>query len=175
MYNRALNDYELIYLVQDQQDMMALELLFNKYDFFIHKKISQFFIFDSDREDFHQEGLIMLNKAILSFKDNFNKTFMRYFEVILDRKFINLTKQKKRYKNHVYEMLEAAIHTPIYIEETVAIEPVSKFKSALEESIYKRYFIQEQSIDYIAQETNLESKQVYNAIYRIKKKLSQSL
>ena len=51
-YTIKPNDYEV--LVQDQQDMMALELLFEKYDKFIHKKISQFYIFDADRDDFHQ-------------------------------------------------------------------------------------------------------------------------
>ena len=42
MSYKAYNDYELIYMVQDQQDMMALDILFTKYDKFIHKKISQF-------------------------------------------------------------------------------------------------------------------------------------
>ncbi|PKK87336.1 MAG: hypothetical protein CVV63_01375 [Tenericutes bacterium HGW-Tenericutes-8] len=176
MYYKAYNDYELIYLVQDQQDMMALELLFEKYDKFIHKKISQFYIFDSDREDFHQEGLIMLHKAVLTFKDTFNKTFMRYFETILERKFINLANKKKRYIKEIDVLIDEAKHTPLYIEET-EYKPIEKvhFKSPLEEEIYVRYFLNQQKISDIAMRHALDPKQVYNAIYRIKKKLSQSI
>ena len=35
----AHNDYELIYLVQDQNDMVALEVIFDKYNKFIYKKV----------------------------------------------------------------------------------------------------------------------------------------
>lgn len=176
MYYKAYNDYELIYLVQDQQDMMALDLLFEKYNKFIHKKISQFYIFDSDRDDFHQEGLIMLHKAVLTFKDSFNKTFMRYFETILERKFINLTNKRKRYTCQMDLMVEEASRQPLYTEE-VEMEPIKpmQFKSALEEEIYVRYFINQQKIADIASRHSLDPKQVYNAIYRIKKKLSQSV
>ena len=45
---------------------------------------------------FHQEGLIMLHKAVITFKPEFNKTFMRYFEVLLERKFINLLRKRQR-------------------------------------------------------------------------------
>ncbi|MDY0210463.1 MAG: sigma factor [Acholeplasma sp.] len=176
MYYKAYNDYELIYLVRDQQDMMALELMFEKYDKFIHKKISQFYIFDSDREDFHQEGLIMLHKAILTFKDGFNKTFLRYFETILERRFINLTNKRKRYHNQMTLLVDEAKRAPLYIEEEPlrSFKPIS-FKSPLEEEIYTCYFLHQEKIPQIAKKYDLDSKQVYNAIYRIKKKLSQSV
>lgn len=176
MYYKAYNDYELIYLVQDQQDMMALELLFEKYDKFIHKKISQFYIYDADRDDFHQEGLIVLHKAVMTFKDTYNKTFMRYFETILERKFINLANKKKRYVKEIELLINEAKVAPIYIEEQT-YQPMRnmQFKSPLEEEIYVRYFLNQQKISDIAQRHRLDPKQVYNAIYRIKKKLSQSL
>ncbi len=175
MSYKAYNDYELIYMVQDQQDMMALDILFTKYDKFIHKKISQFYIFDSDRDDFYQEGLISLHKAILSFKDTFNKTFMRYFETVLERKFINLNQKRKRYHQEMDHLLSEAKYMPICVEED-ACENYQKqaFKSALEEAIYDAYFRQNQKIPSIARTYQLDPKQVYNAIYRIKKKLTQT-
>ncbi|MBM7452891.1 RNA polymerase sporulation-specific sigma factor [Acholeplasma morum] len=176
MNYKAYNDYELIYLVRDQQDMMALEIMFEKYDKFIHKKISQFYVFDSEREDFHQEGLIMLHKAILTFKESFNKTFFKYFETILERKFINLTNKRKKYYNQIDTLIDEARRAPLFIEEEPKeyFRPLC-FKSPLEEEIYRSYYLNQESISSIANRTNLASKQVYNAIYRIKKKLSQSM
>lgn len=175
MSYKAYNDYELIYMVQDQQDMVALDILFTKYDKFIHKKISQFYIFDSEREDFYQEGLISLHKAVMTFKDTYNKTFMRYFETILERKFINLNQKRKRYHQEMDQMVLEAQYMPICIEE----EPIQMyhkqaFKSALEEAIYDAYFKENLKIPSIARTYQLDPKQVYNAIYRIKKKLTQT-
>ena len=172
----AYNDYELIYLVQDQQDMMALEVIFDKYDKFIHKKVLSFHIYDSDKEDFHQEGLIILHKAVITFKPDFNKTFMRYFEVLLERKYINLLKARKKKYQFEASLIEEEMMKPKYIlfEDPVTYEiPKVTFKSQIEQEIYKRYYIDGLKIESIAEDLNLNTKQVYNAIYRIKKKLSQ--
>jgi len=175
MSYKAYNDYELIYMVQDQQDMMALDILFTKYDKFIHKKISQFYIFDSEREDFYQEGLISLHKAIMSFKDTYNKTFMRYFETVLERKFINLNQKRKRYQQEMDNLVNEAKYMPICVEEQASEQYAKQvFKSALEEAIYEAYFKENQKIPSIARTYQLDPKQVYNAIYRIKKKLTQT-
>ena len=64
---------------------------------------------------------------------------------------------------------------PICVEED-ACENYQKqaFKSALEEAIFDAYFRQNQKIPSIARTYQLDPKQVYNAIYRIKKKLTQT-
>ncbi len=174
MSYKAYNDYELIYMVQDHQDMMALDILFTKYDKFIHKKISQFYVFDSDRDDFYQEGLISLHKSILTFKDSYNKTFMRYFETVLERKFINLNQKRKRYRQEMDHLIQEAKYLPLCVEETHETYQKQSFKSPLEEAIYDAYFKENQKITSIARTYQLDPKQVYNAIYRIKKKLTQT-
>jgi len=64
-----MNDYELIYLVQNHQDGIALEFLFDKYKLLIWKYIHQYEVPYYEREDFFQEGLIMLHKAVLRFDE----------------------------------------------------------------------------------------------------------
>ncbi|CCV65317.1 MAG: sigma-70 family RNA polymerase sigma factor [Paracholeplasma sp.] len=175
-YYYAHNDYELIYLVQDQQDMVALDVIFAKYDRFIYKKILSFHIYGSEQDDFHQEGLIVLHRAVMTFKPEYNKTFMRYFEVLLERKFINLTKARKRKYECESYLIQEEMTKPKYLffEEPVEyVIPKISFKSDIEQQIYEAYYQKGSKIEEIAGELDLNTKQVYNAIYRIKKKLTQ--
>ena len=60
MSYKAYNDYELLYLVNNQQDMVALDILLKKYEKFIYKKINSFFPRSKDVDDYYQEGLLSL-------------------------------------------------------------------------------------------------------------------
>lgn len=173
----AHNDYELIYLVQDQNDMVALEVIFDKYNKFIYKKVRMFHIYDSDMDDFHQEGLIMLHKAVITFKPEFNKTFMRYFEVLLERKFINLLRKRQRKYFNEEQLIQLEMTKPlcVYEEPVEFIAPCISFKSDKEKCIYEYYYLKGYKIEEIAVMLALNVKQVYNTIYRIKKKLTQKL
>ena len=61
---------------------------------------------------FTKEGLIVLHKAVMTFKDTYNKTFMRYFETILERKFINLANKKKRYVKEIELLINEGKSSP---------------------------------------------------------------
>lgn len=94
-----MNDYELIYLVQNHRDGIALEYLFKKYKLLIWKYIHMYDVPYYERDDFLQEGYLMLNKAINLFDESKNKTFTRYFELILKRKFWALLKKAAKIRN----------------------------------------------------------------------------
>ncbi|MGI6360511.1 MAG: sigma-70 family RNA polymerase sigma factor [Acholeplasmatales bacterium] len=165
---KAYNDYELLYMVKEG-DTVALDILLKKYELFIYKKVYSFFYHD-ESGDYFQEGVLCLYKAIETFDESYNKTFMRYFEVIINRHFINIYKKNKRY----YEMLES-YRNELLIEETEnkIIEEDIKiiFKSSLEQKVYEMFYLNNKKVKEIAEELNLEVKQIYNAIYRIKSKL----
>ncbi|MDL2292295.1 hypothetical protein LJC17_01685 [Acholeplasma sp. OttesenSCG-928-E16] len=168
--NKATNDYELIYLVQSHQDGVALEYMFKKYERMIWKYIILFQVDEKDKDDFFQEGLILLNKAILLFSERYNKTFTRYFELIVRRHIIYL--KNKSPKTLYYENLDLIAGNEYIVEEE---ELSFSFKTKLENTVYTKYFLKRERINTIALELKLTEKQVYNAIFRVKKKIKDSI
>ncbi len=160
-----MNDYELIYLVQNHQDGIALEFLFKKYEKLIWKYVHQYNVPYYEQDDFFQEGLLMLHKAIMTFDESKNKTFTRYFELILKRKFWALLKRLPKYE--IKEIPE--IQGGYLLQEEEIIIP--DLKSKLELDIFEMYFVRNEKISDISKKTGYQVKQIYNAIYRIKDKI----
>lgn len=165
---KAYNDYELLYLVKEK-DTVALDILLKKYERFIYKKVYSFFFHDDG--DYFQEGVLCLYKAIETFDDRYNKTFMRYFEVILTRHFINIYNKNKRYLQMIESCKQAFLVQET--EEAMLEIPLERpiFKSQTEQKIYELYYINNKKVKEISGLLNLNAKQIYNAIYRIKHKL----
>lgn len=160
----VMNDYELIYLIQTDGCEHALAFMYQKYQRFIWKQVHMLHLEKKEYDDFHQEGLLMLYRAIGSFNEKYNKCFTRYFELILKRHFYHLMRGLPDYR--LYETTEFIKETVLFEEET----PYLSFESKLEADVHERYFIQRQSVQCIANETGYQAKQIYNAIYRIKAK-----
>jgi len=168
---KRYNDYELLYMVKENHCSIALDILLKKYQNFIYKKIHSFFFYEKYYDDYFQEGVICLLKAINSFEEKYNKTFMRYFEVILIRHYSCLHQKNKR----EWHGLQALKDDFVIGEETsnsYHYEKI-KFKSKLEQDVYELYYLKNKTITKIAEILTLNSKQVYNAIYRIKRKLKK--
>lgn len=163
--DKATNDYELIYLVQSHQDGVALEYLFKKYDKLIWKYIHLYNVPFYEQEDFHQEGKIILYQAITYFNEEKGKTLTKYFELILKRRFWRLIKELPN-----YNILEDYSQFGRYEEEKI-IFLEEDFKSDIEKYVFNAYFLENQSVSKIENETGYQKKQIYNAIYRIKEKL----
>ncbi len=168
------NDLELLYLIREgNQD--ALDIMFNKYKYFINKKIRDFNINAKSVEDFFQEGLITLNEAIRKYDESYNKTFFKFFELFLVRRFSTLLAKETRQ----YEIVEkfknkVLLDDQIVVREdtvTYVAENILDNFSSLEKEIYTLYFIENRTTDYISDKLDIPKKTVYNAVARIKSKL----
>ena len=86
-----MNDYELVYLIRTHSDSIAFDFLYQKYRRFIWKFIHLMHIESKEQDDFFQEGILTLYKAVETFPmKSKNKTFTRYFRINLTKTFLSL-------------------------------------------------------------------------------------
>lgn len=159
------NDYELIYLIRGENDHIALQYLFDKYERFIWKIIHLLNVTSYDHDDFIQEGTLIFYKAIQSFNEEKNKSFTRYFELILKRHFYQLLNKSPKY---VYDEYVIQQQTSYYIEENY--DDFLSTCSKIEKDVFDCYFIEQKSIQTIANQLKCSKKQIYNTIFRLKEK-----
>ncbi len=171
------NDYELIYMIKDNNDA-ALNLMYEKYTPFIYMIIRDMNIYDKYKDDFLQEGYMSLNDAIRTYDMNYNKTFYKYFEVILRRRYYRLYK--------TYSKLDVPVED---LELTLGDKPVIYNKDAsllfdrgfialdnkLEKDIYISLYKEGLSYKEVASKYNINIKKVYNTIQKIKKVLNKNI
>lgn len=165
---RRYNDYELIYLVQNEACEQALSLMISKYQLLIYKTLHLYNVNEVYFEDYVQESHILLYNIISKFDEKKGKTFTRFFELVLKRRVWYLKSIEPRYDN--YESLD-------YFSDTKSnYDEISKVNlTSLEKNVYERYYEQNQQISFIAKMEDKSSKQIYNAIYRIKEKYTNNL
>jgi RNA polymerase sporulation-specific sigma factor len=159
------NDYELLYLIRGENDHIALRYMFRKYEKLIFKNVHLLQIKNYEHEDFIQEGRIMFYKAIKTFDEHKNKTFTRYFELILKRHYYYL---KKKLPNYVFDEYLLNTYRCVYLEEDY--DDFLDNCSTFEKDIFQLYFIENKSVDTIKNILSCRAKQVYNTIYRLKEK-----
>lgn len=163
------NDNELLYLIKENSEE-ALEILIEKYHFCILSKIRDMNIDVASREDFLQEGLILLHKAIWLFVEEKNVTFYSYFHLLLTRKFIDLLRKQKREKKIMpFEMLEEyVIDTESHVEY---VKENNVHLSQFEQIIFQMRFLEEKKPKEIACILMLPIRKIYDGIDRIKRKM----
>ncbi len=175
---RNYNDFEIIDLIR-QGNEEALSLMFEKYRYLIAKIIIKFNLTD-EFDDYFQEGQMVLYRSVLKFDDSFNKTFTRYFESNYEHHLISAIRTRQRKQRFVVEKLPMLYVDSIqeaktdYYTET-EIKAVLDLLSNLEKSIFSLRFIQNLEVRKIAEIEGLDSKTVYNAIERIRKKIKLHL
>ena len=86
------NDNELLYLIAENDDD-AKNILINKYKPLIYKYAKKISKNLNEIDDYIQEGLLCVIKAINTFKDNYPFSFNNYLNILLKRKFIDLAKK----------------------------------------------------------------------------------
>ena len=164
------NDYELLYLIREKSDE-ALEIMYRKYTPLIRKRILDFRI-QVNHEDFFQEGLLALDIAIRRYIDLYDKTFNKYFDLILQRRFIQiLRKQEKHYYNvynlespeMLYEETEQYDYTPVDL-------PLGSL-SEIKKEVFETFKTKALKPKEVAKILNVDIRSVYNAFSRIKQKL----
>ena len=164
------NDHELLYLIRQHNDA-AMEEMLTKYEPLILKMISKYQFPFAQREDYLQEGRLTLLKAIENYQEEYKKTFTKYFELLLTNRFNSLYREYQKSKNQVLlEDVDTVASTETK-EETVTIDQ-SKF-SPFEQQLYQYCYLEKHTIEEATVYFGVERKSIYNAIGRIKKKVSK--
>lgn len=170
------NDNELIYLINEGNDS-ALKIMYLKYMPLVKKRILELKINYERYEDFFQEGMMMLDKAIKTFNPFYNKTFNKYFDLILQRKFYRLVQEYHDYLNNV--IIFENIDEFILCEEEVEISYLNDFDinelSKFEYEVLKNFVENHLPAREIGKALNCNVRKVYNALSRGKRKLKNSI
>lgn len=174
-----MNDNELIYLIQYHQDGAALELLINKYNNLMWKYIRLYRVKEENIEDFLQEGKIIIYRCAINYDESFNKTFTRYFELSLKRRYWNLINKLPNYLlvDNI-ELLENKEDFSLTYEENYSLNEkeevnilediINSLKKEEYKIIFNLYFIDKKDINEIVNITKMNIKKIYNIIYRIR-------
>lgn len=178
MIFRNYNDFEIVNLIK-RGDEEAFKFMVDKYKFFIAKNIKKFNL-TKDYDDIFQESLMILHKSIFLFDESYNKSFMRYFELNLNHRFITLVKKKNRYGQFLSEKLPVLCDFTICEDRRLYIAE-SEIKSALtnlskfEKEVFNIKIIGKITVRETAKKLNCSEKKIYNALDRIKNKLKMHL
>ncbi len=102
MLYKDYNDYELIYLAQESNEV-AINIIYQKYKPIIYKKCYKYLPILKGIElcDLVQECYIILDYAIKNFNQDNNNTFYTFFNVCIDRYLVSEYKKSINTKNKV--------------------------------------------------------------------------
>ena len=97
---RNLNDYEILYMVNDNND--AFDILYQKYQPLIKKIIKEYEIqfkkFGYEKEDLMQIGYLTLYKASYLYNNYYSSKFYTYFSNALKKALLYEMKSNSTYK-----------------------------------------------------------------------------
>ena len=133
--------------------------------------MSDFKIRVDRREDFMQEGLFVLSNAIRSYNEYCNKTFNKYFDLLLQRRFTNILRNEKMY---FYNVVLREDDSFIYESNTFTYNEYDYFKvNGLSE--FEKEVLKLKNRNYrpkeIAIKLQCDIKSIYNCLCRIKTKI----
>ena len=181
-------------------DSFELDNLIQKYQNFVYKKSTPYFLAGAEKEDIVQEGMIGLYKAIKSYDLDKDITFKYFADLCIKRQIITAIKTYSRQKHsplntylslnktsnddeddrEIIEKLDIEI-VPDPLEEITIKETykriedkMSKLLSPFEQQVYYSY-LSGYSYAQIANNLGSHSKAVDNAIQRIKKKIDKHI
>lgn len=191
-------DSKLIYMVNENNED-AKDYLYKKYSPLIHKEINRIsrdaFRCGIEYSDLTQEAMLAFSEAIRDYDDHLDVKFITFATLCIKRRLINLmrkynTNKQKIINNQVY--LDNSIDgynesLKELISDKKGKEPLNKLitdeslkevnqimidKLSLSEKKALIGSINGLSINDIAEQLNMTTKQVYNLIYRARKKIT---
>jgi len=195
-----LPDEEVVIEAKDNDNMVALEYLINKYRNFVRAKARPYFLIGAEREDIIQEGMIGLYKAVRDFRNDKLSSFRAFAELCVTRQIITAIKTATRQK-HIPLNSYVSLNKPIYDEDSdrtlldvlsgsrvsdpeelvinreefVDIEEkMGEILSELEWKVLMSY-LDGKSYQEIAVELERHVKSIDNALQRVKRKLERYL
>jgi len=170
------NDYEIISQIREDNHE-ALELMFGKYKALISKIIYKYNLY-YDYDDMFQEGQMILYKSIMQFEERFDKTFTRFFEQNLERRYITIISKRVRRREifstnilYIYETNNNLQQNSPYFE--ILQKEITKILTNTENLVYTLRELQNFSISYIKDNYGLGEKEIYNSLHRAKVKIKK--
>lgn len=95
MKYKDYNDYELLYMVRENDDF-SKDLLLKKYSPIINKIALEFFNsyknYGYEYDDFYQEAMLAFNNAVVSYDENKNTLFYTFLVLCIKRALLSFTR-----------------------------------------------------------------------------------
>ncbi|MFP4496921.1 MAG: sigma-70 family RNA polymerase sigma factor [Vulcanimicrobiota bacterium] len=180
-------------LVQKSQesDEKAIEELIDEYSRFVYQIGKRFFLPGATKEDLIQEGMIGLFKAILSYDSKYKTSFDDYASLSIRNRILRAVRMATQLKQKVLSDAFSMDEDPYYyaslfaetnVEQRVVgkismKELTRSFEKILSPMEYQIITMKifDASVDEMAGRFNLSKKQVENALFRARKKISSFL
>lgn len=195
-YLEELSDEQLIEIYRNGFPM-AVEVLVQRYKYFVRSKVRTNFFVGADREDLIQEGMIGLFKAISDYDTSRKASFCSFASICIKGQISTALKTATRQK-HMVLNTSLSLDKPVFDDgenrtsfvDILKLEPsqgpeeqlikqekmtiieniLDSTLSPLESSVLELY-LEGKSYHEISEKLNKPSKSVDNALQRIKKKL----
>lgn len=127
MKYKDYNDYELIYMVRENDDL-SKNLLFKKYGPVVGKISLEFYNryrdYGYDYEDFYQEALVAFDKAISSYNENKDTLFYTFLVLCIKRSLLSFTRNISNTKKNINNNYLVEIDEYNLIDENSDIENI---------------------------------------------------
>ncbi len=167
------NDYELLYMISEESEE-ALEIMVNKYSVLIHSRLKKFRIQNNYLDDYYQEGLIVLFEAIKKYKTDSPMSFTNFFDLLLQRRIMDLLRKNKKYfENNLLveevEVVEIYNANNTNNNEEKILKLIDKL-SSFEQEVFKLKYKENLKASQIAKKLGADLKSVYGAHDRIRSK-----
>ncbi len=188
-----MNDELKLIELAKSGNLEATEQLFANYKTFIRLLARKFYLVGGDTDDLVQEGMMAFYKALNTYDATKNNNFRSYLKLVVNRHLVNIVKSANSYKysplnesfnlndqgevelgdNSVPIVAEGVDpETNILSEENIKLihEKINSLLSDYEKQIFDLYMLGYNYVD-IANQLQVSSKSVDNALNRIKNKL----
>ena len=136
---KDLNDYEILYLVEDNVDEAA-DILFEKYKPIVLKLASYYQISGSklgiEMDDLIQEGYMGLYFALKNFSNNRSTIFYTYATLTIRSRMLNCLKTASTQKNYLLNSSVSLMSTLGHEENTSLLDVVEDSNATRPDSFY---------------------------------------
>lgn len=154
-----------------EENEVAVRILFEKYNSLIKSRLQRFNIKPQNYEDFYQEGLMALHEAMNVYNPFYNKTFNKFFDLVLQRRIMNVLKKERKYF-YCVNIVDNMNHLVYEKDETgEQLQYYQTLFSGFAEQVFLLRFNKGYKPREIAEILKCDVKKVYNALYHIRKKI----
>jgi RNA polymerase sporulation-specific sigma factor len=196
---RELEDLQLVLRARNG-DTRSMDTLIRRYTGFVRLKASSYFLAGGDSEDLIQEGLIGLYKAVRDFRSDKETSFRSFAELCITRQIITAIKTATRFKHSPLNTYVSFSQTPAGQESegdctlgdalpgpsvdepsicVISTEELQSLVFCLGTGLSKleadalRHYLEGSSYEEMAEDLDVDTKTIDNALQRVKRKILQ--